>query len=136
MTLDPSNKANAQATVCPQCNCCADKLHYARYCIILHLRLISHYAQRTTSLYYARECRNASFHVLDVACARRNALLHVLDISCARRNTSSHIPNIDLCSKNCIIACARYFMCPKKHIIACARYFMCPRKYIIAYAQY
>ena len=147
MTLDPSNKADAQATVCPQATTVltnyvmpdiASFRTYAWYHPMLKelhhyvmpenaemhhfMCLISHEPEGThyctCSIYHMpEEIHHRICPILTYA--RRTALLHALDILCARRDASLHVPDI---------GCARWNASLHMLDTACARYYNVPEE--------
>ena len=164
MTLDPSNRADAQATVCPQATVVltnyimpdiASFCTYAWYHTMLKelhhyimpenaemhhfMCLISHEPEGThyctCSIYHMpEEIHHRICPILTYA--RRTALLHALDILCARRNASLHVLDISCARGNTSSHMPNIDLCSKNCIIACSRYFMCSKKCTITYARY
>ena len=152
MTLDPSNKADAQATVCPQATTVltnyvmpdiASFRTYAWYHPMLKelhhyvmpenaemhhfMCLISHEPEGThyctCSIYHMpEEIHHRICPILTYA--RRTALLHALDILCARRNASLHVLDISCARGNTSSHMPNIDLWSKNHIIACARYYI------------
>ena len=145
MALNPSKKANVQATLCPQSNYyagvwtasflklhCAQRLHRSPTALCLKIACVRelHYYM-CPKLHYALKMHCAWDCIVSKnRMCKRIALLHVPEtVLCPKVALSSrlhwvgrlHVPKnyiITLCSK---IACARrlnYRMCPKLH---CAR---------------